>query len=117
MNDAMKDTIPTAYGTVDRTVLEKLRDTYDTNAVLRIVDSLEPGQVRFGDPDGVRADLLRLHAIAHTVINGAPLTVLRDETDIWEMADELITELKDFMEVLNIAIAQLQPLADLVPES
>jgi len=39
-----------------------------------------------GDPEGLRADRLRLHAIAHTLVNGAPLTINADDQSIWQLA-------------------------------
>jgi hypothetical protein len=53
--------------------------------------------------------------MAHVVINGARLTVAPDETDLWEMADELISEFSDFIDVLQSTVRQLEPLAKLMP--
>lgn len=109
-------TVSTPYGMVDKTVLEKLRNDYPTGQLLQLVDLIDAISARLVDPDGVRADLLRLHAMAHTVINGAALTVAPDETNVWEMADELATEFKDWIELLSRAVDRLTPLAELVPK-
>lgn len=67
------------------------------------------------DPGCIRNDLLRLHAMAHAVVNDARLTVATDETGIWKMADELVAEFSDVIEVLRAAVVQLEPLTKLVP--
>ncbi|MDQ9172310.1 hypothetical protein Q8A64_18035 [Oxalobacteraceae bacterium R-40] len=43
------------------------------------------------------ADLLRLHAMAHAILHGAALTVAPNETAVWELADELATEFRDWI--------------------
>ncbi|MAZ10966.1 MAG: transposase [Sutterellaceae bacterium] len=101
---------------VDKAVLENLRDGYSSDQILQLVDVIDAIRARLADPDGVRADLLRLHAMAHTVINGATLTVAPNETDVWEMADEMATEFKDWIALLSHAVDRLTPLAELVPK-
>lgn len=110
-------TVSTPYGTVDQAALENLRRTYATGQLLQLIDLLDAVRTRLAEPDGVRTDLLRLHAMAHTVVNGAALTAASDETSVWEMADELATEFKDWIELLSVAVDRLTPLADLVPKA
>lgn len=116
MNQRYK-TVSTPYGTVDQATLEKLRSEYATGQLIQLVDLLDAICARLAEPDGIRADLLRLHAMAHTVINGAALTVVPDETSVWEMAEELVTEFKDWMELLSVAVDRLTPLEELVPRN
>ncbi|HEY0846797.1 MAG TPA: Tn3 family transposase post-transcriptional regulator TnpC [Noviherbaspirillum sp.] len=111
----MTKTTSTPYGTVDQSMLQELQAGYDTNGILQAVDRIDMCRARLCEPDGIRDDLLRLHAMAHTVVNGARLTVAADETGIWEMADELIAEFGDMVELFRATIDQLAPLARLVP--
>lgn len=62
-----------------------------------------------------RSDLLRLHSMAHTIINGAPKTTSSKET-IWELAGALAMELEDVVEDLHATLKLLHQLAELAPE-
>ncbi|MBB3228103.1 hypothetical protein FHW69_002738 [Luteibacter sp. Sphag1AF] len=46
----------------DAMVLETLRATFDTTQLLHLVDQWNELCMVMGDPDALRADLLRLHA-------------------------------------------------------
>ena len=81
-----------------------------------MVEQLDAIRARLGGIDGARDDLLRLHAMAHTVINGARLVVPNDETSIWEAADELVSEFKDWAKAFECFARQLEPLVDLIPQ-
>lgn len=109
-------TTTTPYGTVDKEALEILRADYATGQLLQLVDVIDAIRARLDDPDGVRADLLRLHAMAHTIVNGAALTVAPNETSVWEMADELTTEFRDWIDLFTRAADCLAPLVELVPK-
>ena len=69
-----------------------------------------------GDPDGLRADVLRLHAMAHTLVNGAPLTTNVENLAIWELADALESELMEIEEGAKRAMKLLRPLLKLAPD-
>lgn len=70
MNET-RNTLATAYGRADKRALRDLQDTYDTSGLLRMVDELDAILVEAREEDGLRDRLLRLHGMAHTVINGA----------------------------------------------
>lgn len=106
----------TPYGDVDAAQLEKLRDSFDTTALLKLVDELDGLRKRFSSCEGVRDDLLQLHGMAHTVLNGGPLTRPSGEQDLWEEAESLTNELRDMADFFLRAAEQLQPLADLRPD-
>ena len=108
--------IDTAVGRVDAERLEELREKFDTHRLLELVDALDEWRGRVGDPDGLRADLLRLHALAHTLINGAPLSVAAEGEAIWELADQLESEFMDIAEGAKRAISLLEPLTRLAPD-
>jgi hypothetical protein len=65
--------------------------------------------------EGLRDDLLRLHSIAHTLVNGAGLTVgAQDEpsvdqvSDAIDQIDQYLAELLAIRDVLN-ALEALRP--------
>jgi hypothetical protein len=62
-----------------------------------------------------RKDLLRLHGMAHTIINGAPKIASSKET-IWEWAGALGIKLENVVEELHSTLGLLNQLAELVPE-
>jgi hypothetical protein len=55
--------IDAAVGRVDATALDDLQENFDTHELLELIDALDEWRGRIGDSDGLRADLLRLHAI------------------------------------------------------
>ena len=61
-----------------------------------------------------RDDILRLHRMAHTVINGAPLSEPYKE-DLWEAAAALVEELQSVARACCDIADAIQPLADLEP--
>ena len=78
------------------------------------IDRLRP---LFAAEGGIRDELLRLRAMAHTVLNGAPLTYVPSGTDLLEAAFELIDEFESVAQFIEAAQAIVQPLANLVPVS
>ncbi|AJZ56101.1 putative tnpA repressor protein [Paraburkholderia fungorum] len=104
--------IETPYGAVDADALQSLQQRYDTLVIQQAVDLFDTIRVRCG-PDGLRDDLLRLHGMAHTVINGASLSYPTDDLTLVEQADCVIEELEDWAMVLERMILALRPLQDL----
>jgi hypothetical protein len=108
--------VDTAYGPVDPQILEGLQDSFDTRLLLELVDQLDELRARICDPDGLRADLLKLHAMAHTLINSAPLAAKPEDQSIWELADDLEYELGQIAESARHASLAIRPLVDLQPD-
>lgn len=106
---------PTPYGDVNAEVLLTLQAQFDTTTLLRLVDRFDALRSRFGEL-GMRGDLLRLHAMAHTVINGGAVTAPADEDYLWELAQALSDEISETVGLLQSALTQLQPLIELAPE-
>lgn len=105
----------TPYGDVDAKAFAQLRTTYDTATLLSLVEGIDRLRPLFAVEGGIRDELLRLHAMAHTVLNGAPLTVVPDGTDIWEAALEQIDNFQRIAQFIEAATKTLQLLADLAP--
>lgn len=105
----------TPYGDVDASQLETLRASFDTTSLLTLVDRLDHCCRRLVTVGGIRDDVLRLHGMAHTVINGAALMQPSGEMDLWEEAEDLTNEFRELAEAFLQAAEQLQPLADLNP--
>ncbi|QRQ85919.1 Tn3 family transposase post-transcriptional regulator TnpC [Cupriavidus oxalaticus] len=107
--------IDTPYGKVDAEALQALRDTFDTTTILRVVDQLDAIRARCCEPAGLRDDLLRLHGMAHTVINGAALAYSTTAPNLVDQAEDIIEELDDWVLLLKRAVQALRPLESLRP--
>ena len=110
----MDDVIQTPYGEVCVKVLEELQTSFDTRQLLMAVDDLDRFCAQWKKE--LRVDLLRLHAMAHTLINQAPLTSVPDEESIGETAFSIAEEFRDWQQSIQSAILQLNQIADLAPD-
>ncbi|MFP4896709.1 Tn3 family transposase post-transcriptional regulator TnpC [Paraburkholderia sp. EG304] len=108
--------IETPYGIVDANALQSLQHRYDTTVIQQAVDLFDTIRARC-EPDGLRDDLLRLHGMAHTVINGAGLAVPTDDLTLVEQTDCILDELEDWQLVLDRMVLALRPLQDLRSET
>ncbi len=106
----------TPFGDVDAKGLESLRASFDTTELLALVDQIDRLRHFFAVEGGLRDGVLRLHAMAHTVINGGPLTVAPTESDIWESAQDLVDDFQRVADIMQRAIACVQQIAALAPE-
>ncbi len=104
----------TAFGSVNANALERLRESFETQQLLDAVDQVDHVAELVND-SSFRKDLLRLHGMAHTIINDAPKTVSSKEK-IWELAGALALELEDVVEDLQSTLGLLNQLAELAPE-
>jgi hypothetical protein len=105
--------IQTPYGRCDRATLEVLRNGFETQILLRIADELDGMGRELVDPNGLRADVLRLHAMAHSVINGAGMSIWKGTETLPELAADLETWLYDTeqsMRTMRLHISQLSAL-------
>ncbi|WNC95408.1 Tn3 family transposase post-transcriptional regulator TnpC (plasmid) [Paraburkholderia sp. FT54] len=98
----------TPYGEVDAGALEALQSGYDTTRMLGAVGRLDEVRTSLYDPEGLRDDLLRLHRIAHTLVNGGGLTTgTQDEsfvdqvTDVIDQIDQHVADLPGIRDVLR----------------
>ncbi|MFH1870131.1 MAG: Tn3 family transposase post-transcriptional regulator TnpC [Pseudomonadota bacterium] len=105
----------TPYGDVDAKALESLRESVDTTVLLKLVERFDQCRGLFADEGGLRDRLLRLHSMAHTVINSAPLTVPPNDTDIWEFAEGMIDDLRCIESLARDAAVEAEKIATLSP--
>lgn len=106
----------TAFGPVNAATLERLQESFKTHRLLDAVDQMDRLAELISDAS-FRKDLLRLHGIAHTIINDAPKTLSSGKERIWELAGSLAMELEERMEDLSAILELLNQLAELAPES
>jgi hypothetical protein len=81
-----KNTVATAYGPLDKAALLEAQNRYDTRGLLQAVDELDELVAAVTAEDGVRDMLLRLHGTAHTMIDGAELSVATNRETLPELA-------------------------------
>jgi len=92
----MDELIQTPYGEVRAEGLQELQASFDTRQILTAVDEIDSFCTQWKRE--LRDDLLRVHAMAHTVINGAPLTSAAGEESLTEAAYSLASEFRDWQQ-------------------
>jgi hypothetical protein len=110
----MEDLIRTAYGEVRAEGLEELQSSFDTRGLLKAAEELDCFCAQWKRE--LRDSLLEVHGMAHTVINGAPLSRAPGKESLPEAAYSLGEELREWREPLDAAIALLDQIAGLAPD-
>lgn len=110
----MDDLVQTPYGSVRVRTLPTLQSTFDTTELLRAVDDLDRFYAQWKKE--LRADALRLHAMAHSVINDAPLSCAPGEEGLGETAASLADEFQECRSVFTSVVSLLKQLATLAPD-
>lgn len=106
----------TPYGEVDAAALEALESGYDTTRLLDAVSTLDEVRISLYDPEGLRDDLLHLHSIAHTLVNGAGLTVGAQDEPFVDQVSDVIDQIDQYVADLLAIRDVLQPLEALRPD-
>lgn len=106
----------TPYGELDAAALETLQSGYDTTRMLAAVSSLDAVRISLYDPQGLRDDLLRLHSIAHMLVNGAGLTVGSQDKSFVDLLSDVIDQIDQYVADLLGIRDVLQPLEALRPD-
>ena len=106
----------TPYGEVDATVLEQVRDGFDTSRLLGLVDGLDACLADMGGVIALRDELLRLHAMALTLVEGAAPAVPTEGACLWAEAESVQLDLEALAAWVRSAQACLTPLVNLVPD-
>lgn len=110
----MKDLIQTPYGVVRLGTLQALQSSFDTTMLLKTVEDLDEFWVQWEQE--LRDDILRVHAMAHTVINDAPLSHPPGNEPLTQMAGSVAEQLHDCRQVLGSTVALLKQIANLAPD-
>ena len=108
--------VKTIGGMVNAKVLEELQDGFDTTQILDAVDTIDEIRYRICDPEGMRDDLLRLHGLAHALINGDASNAAEEDGPIWELADDLEDQISEWIDKLRNLARMLDQLVLLMPE-
>ncbi|MGY6258150.1 Tn3 family transposase post-transcriptional regulator TnpC [Paraburkholderia caledonica] len=106
----------TPYGELDAAALETLQSGYDTTRMLAAVSRLDAVRISLYDPQGLRDDLLRLHSIAHMLVNGAGLTVGSQDKSFVDLLSDVIDQIDQYVADLLVIRDVLQPLEALRPD-
>ena len=110
----MEDLIRTPYGEVRAEGLEELQSNFDTRGLLNAAEDLDRFCARWKRE--LRDGLLEVHGMAHTVINGAPLSRAPGKESLPELAYSLGDEFRDWRDEIETAIALLDQIAGLAPD-
>lgn len=111
----LENTTLTAYGLMDSNALAELRSSFDTSLLQRMVDELAIFSKAAEGQESLRQSVLRLHAMAHTVVNGAGMSAGTDCETLPELAESVVDEMRDTISRLQRWISQLEPLLSLEP--
>ena len=112
-----KKIVETEHGTIDADVLAELQQSFATSDLLAAIDAIDVSE---GRQKWLHACLLRLHAMANHLINGASQTVTGEEP-IWQLAEEIADELDAYTANLSHItklvdrLGQLRPNGDSMP--
>lgn len=104
-----ESTISTPYGLLDRQALASAEQFFDTRHLLRMVEELDRISIAARQDGGLRDQLLLLHAMPHSVINGAGLSAPAGES-LPESAGDVLSEVVEVIETLGRWIAPLEVL-------
>lgn len=106
----------TPYGEVDAVALEALRNSFDPSYLLRLVDQLDTCLAELGGIAAVRDELLKLHAMALTLVEGAVPSVPAEGACIWADAESVQLDLEALDSWVRSAQIGIGPLVGLVPD-
>jgi hypothetical protein len=106
----------TPYGEVDVAALEALESGYDTTRMLDAVGALDKVRTSLYDPDGLRDDLLRLHVMAHAIINGAMPIIAGQGALFVDHVLDAIDQIDQYVADLLAIRDVLKPLETLRPD-
>ncbi|AWL01677.1 MULTISPECIES: Tn3 family transposase post-transcriptional regulator TnpC [Stutzerimonas stutzeri group] len=106
----------TPYGEVDAAGLDRFRQHFDTSQLLQLVDRLDRCLVGIGGMTALRDELLRLHAMSMTLVEGVAPTVATENTSIWSEAEALQQDLDCLAVWIRMALAAILPLVELAPD-
>jgi hypothetical protein len=105
-------TTTTAYGLLDTRALNEAEQSFDTRALLKMVEELDRFTIPARQDGGLRDQFLRLHGMSHSVINGARLSAPTGES-LPELATDILFEVQEAIGMLQGWVKPLQTLQNL----
>jgi hypothetical protein len=108
-------TTMTCFGDVDTAALERLESSYDTTRLLAAVGIVDRIRAQLHNPEGLRDDLLEIHSMAHSVLNGGLSVPSRHEGTLPEQVQDALDLIDEFVMELTQVRAVLEPLEALYP--
>lgn len=105
-------TTSTPYGILDSASLLEAEQSFDTRSLLRMVEELDRFTIPARQEGGLRDQLLRLHAMAHSIINGAGLSAPAGES-LPDLASDLLGEVQEAIDTLQRWVRPLETLQNL----
>ncbi|MGF6482894.1 hypothetical protein OKW34_004206 [Paraburkholderia youngii] len=109
-------TTTTFFGDVDTAALARLESSYDTTRLLAAVDIVDRVRTQLHDPEGLRDDLLEIHCMAHSVLNGASIAPARGDGTLAERVLDALDLIDEFVGELMRVRTLLEPLEALQPD-
>ncbi|KUY56313.1 MULTISPECIES: Tn3 family transposase post-transcriptional regulator TnpC [unclassified Burkholderia] len=109
-------TTTTFFGGVDTAALARLESSYDTTRLLATVDIVDRIRTQLYDPEGLRDDLLEIHSMTHSVLNGASIAPSRRRGALPERVLEALDLIDEFVDELTRVRTILEPLDALQPD-
>lgn len=94
------DTVNTPYGSVNRSVLERLKNDFSSLAVLHMVEEFDRRIQDLLEDGGLRSQLLTLHGILHTVMDDAQATVPADQA-LADLTNDVMDEVREFKDMFS----------------
>ena len=115
MNDQFggKMNLDKQSGRINATALEKLRGSFDTRKLLDAVEKVDAIRLRI---DALREELLKLHKMAQELVDGEGVSGASADEPIWELADDISTEIWEWPEHLEFVCETVDELAALAPD-
>lgn len=106
----------TYFGNVDTAALARLESSYDTTRLLAAVDIGDRIRTQLHDPEGLRDNLLEIHSMAHSVLNGVQSVLSRNEGTLPEQVLDALDLIDEFVMELTRVRTILEPLEALQPD-
>jgi hypothetical protein len=111
-----ESSVQTAHGMVDAAALEAAQGSFDTGVLLQSVDEIDEVVRQLSGEGGLRDQLLQLHAMASTILNGAGISSSTG-TSLPEAAADVIEDVREVVSVLRRTVDRTAPLAALSPSA
>ncbi len=94
------DLIDTPFGRVNLAVLNALKEDFSAIDILRMVEEFDQRVQAFQEDGGLRAQLLTLHGMLHTVMDDAQVTVSSGQT-LPDLASDALDEVQECLDMFG----------------